>query len=147
MQWEVLPMGMDTFHTWLIWWQKQRWRATAVPTSPASQTPPEIKVLLHACISCTTSHMFQECENSNWVLYFPFPQPLASKEPSGSMSVLQSESENTFQHYTSRHPEICQWPRKHKLVTSRILSSLREATQHHTACDHCQIDQDITLFL
>lgn len=96
---------------------------------------------------CTTSHMFQECENSNWVLYFTFPQPLASKEPSGSMSVLQSESENTFQHYTSRHPETCQWPRKHKLVTSRILSGLREAKQHHTACDHCQIDQDITLFL
>ena len=122
MQWEVSPTGMDTFHTWLIWWQNKGGGPPLSPPAPCPKPCLKSKFSYTHVSPCTTGDMFQGCENSNSVLHLPFSQPLASEERSGSMRVLQSESENSFQHYTSRHPEICQWPRRHKLVTSRILA-------------------------
>lgn len=43
-------MGMDTFHTTDMV-AETKVKSHRVPTSPESQTLPEIKVLLHACIS------------------------------------------------------------------------------------------------
>ena len=142
-------MGMDTFHTWLIRWQNKGGGPPLSPPAPCPKPCLKSKFSYTHVSPCTTSDMFQGCENSNSVLHLPFSQPLASEERSGSMRVLQSESENSFQHYTPRHPEICQWPRKHKFVTSGILPSLCEAMQHHTAVinvrqirtSHCSFKQ------
>ena len=54
-------------------------RATAVPTSPASQTLPEIKVLLHACISMYHKPRFRSVRTVTEFYTSPSPNPLPQK--------------------------------------------------------------------